>query len=161
MGRQRHFQASLKGLLTLGLLSVSSLMGANKLSVDLQGLPASASVDVIIQFTGPPSQADLAAISQAGGVMRQAMQSIHGALVTVKVGQLSGIANNPSINYISPDRKISSSLEFAEPTVNANTAFQYGWTGAGVGVAIIDSGVYYHADLKGRIVYSESFVPGD
>src|SRR3954462_6659333 len=161
MGRQRHFQASLKGLLTLGLLSVSSLMGANKLSVDLQGLPASASVDVIIQFTGPPSQADLAAISQAGGVMRQAMQSIHGALVTVKVGQLNGIAHNPNVLYISPDRKISSSLEFAEPTVNANIAFQYGWTGAGVGVAIIDSGVAFHPDLKGRIVYSESFVPTD
>src|SRR4051794_13951942 len=108
MGRQRHFRASLKLLLTLGLLSVSSLMAGNKLSMDLQGLPPSASVDVIIQFTGLPSQADLDAVSHAGGVMRQALQSIHGALFTVKVGQLNGIANNPHITYISPDRKISS-----------------------------------------------------
>ena len=45
--------------------------------------------------------------------------------------------------------------------MNANIAFQYGWTGAGVGVAIIDSGIYNHPDLRPRVVYSESFVPGD
>jgi serine protease AprX len=137
-------------------------MAANKLSTDLQRLSSSASVDVIIQFTGLPSQADLSAVSHAGGVLKQKFQSINGALFTIKAGQLQGLASNPNIRYISPDRKISSSLEFAEPAVNANTAFQNGWTGAGVGVAVIDSGVYSnHPDLKPRVVHSESFVSGD
>ena len=38
--------ASVKFFLTLGLLSVSSLMAANKMSPDLEGLPPTASVDV-------------------------------------------------------------------------------------------------------------------
>jgi len=44
---------------------------------------------------------------------------------------------------------------------------QYGLDGTGVGIAVIDSGVFNHDDLKtanglgSRIVYSESFIPGD
>src|SRR5207302_9463160 len=44
---------------------------------------------------------------------------------------------------------------------------QYGLDGTGVGVAIIDSGVFNHDDLQkssglgSRVVYSESFIPGD
>ncbi len=42
-----------------------------------------------------------------------------------------------------------------------------GLDGTGVGVAVIDSGVFNHDDLQkangtgSRIVYSESFIPGD
>src|SRR5207253_1912057 len=111
-----------------------------------------ASVDVIVQFTRSPSAADLTAVNQAGGLLKQTLRGIHGALFTLKASQLNAVAANPNIAYMSPDRKISGSLEFAEPTVNANIAFQYGWTGAGVGVAIIDSGIYNHADLKPRVV---------
>jgi serine protease AprX len=153
--------ALLKLLLTLGLFSVSSLVAANKVSAELHGLPPAASVDVIVQFTHPPSAADLKAVDHAGGVLKHSFQSIHGALFTLKAGQLNAIAANPNIAYVSPDRKLSGSLEFAEPTVNANIALKYGWTGAGVGVAIIDSGIYNHPDLRPRVVYSESFVPGD
>ena len=45
--------------------------------------------------------------------------------------------------------------------MDANVAFQSGFTGNGIGIAIIDSGINPHADLLGRIVYSESFVAGD
>jgi len=138
---RRNLRALLKPLLTVGLLSVSSLMAANKMSPDLQGLPASASVDVILQFTHPPSAVDLSAVNRAGGVVKQQFQSLNGALATLKAGQLKGLSANPNITYISLDRKLSGSLEFAEPTVNANVAFQYGWNGFGVGVAIIDSGI--------------------
>src|SRR5690348_6616069 len=159
-GRQ-HSGTSLKFLLMLGLLSASSARAGNKVSVDLQGLSPTDSADVIIQFTQSPSPNDLSAVNHAGGVLKKKFDRIHGALFTIKAGQLKGLASNPDITFISPDRKISGSLEFAEPTVNANIAFQSGWTGAGVGVAIINSGIYYHPDLKGRIVYSESFVSGD
>lgn len=150
-----------KLLLTIGLLSASNLLAASNVSADLQTLPPEASVNVIIQFTEAPSVADLTAVEHAGGVLKQSFHGIHGALFTLRAGQLKAIAANPNIAYVSPDRAVSGSLEFAEPTVNANIAFQYGWTGAGVGVAIIDSGIYNHDDLQGRIVHSESFVSGD
>src|SRR6476620_1743129 len=69
-----------KFLLTLGLLSVSSLMAANKMSPDLENLPPAASVDVILQFTHPPSAVDLSTIDRAGGLVKQKFQSLHGVL---------------------------------------------------------------------------------
>ena len=47
--------------------------------------------------------------------------------------------------------------------VNANTAFAYGWDG--IGVAIVDSGIANHPDLKNskgalRVVYQQDFVGG-
>jgi serine protease AprX len=159
---RRQSQSSLKFVVTLGLLSVSSLIAAPKLSKDLEALPPSASVNVILRFTRPPSAADMTTVSQLGGVLKTKFEHLNGALVSLKAGQLKALAANSNITYISPDRKISANLEFAEPTVNANTAFQYGWTGAGIGVAVIDSGVYYsHPDLRPRVVYSQSFVAGD
>jgi serine protease AprX len=148
----------LKLFITLGVLCASSLMGAT-LSHDLQGLPAGSSVDVIVQFTAPPSASDFAAIAAAGGNLKKRFSNIRGGLFTVPAAALHGIASNPRIFYISPDRKLSGSLEFAEPTVGANIALQYGWNGAGVGVAIIDSGIAInHPDLRQRVVYSENFV---
>ena len=158
---QRHLQPLLKSVVALGLLSVSSLIARPKMSADLQALSPTASVDAIVQFTHPPSADDMSSLGRVGGVLRRRFQSLNGALFTLKAAQLKTIAANPNIAYVSRDRSVSGSLEFAEPTVNANIAFQYGWTGAGVGVAVIDSGIYNHPDLRSRIVHSESFVPGD
>jgi serine protease AprX len=44
-------------------------------------------------------------------------------------------------------------------SADADQAYQAGFTGAGVGIAIIDSGIYSHPDLAGRVVYHQSFVP--
>ena len=49
--------------------------------------------------------------------------------------------------------------------VNANTAFAYGWDGTGIGLAIVDSGIANHPDLKTpkgalRVVYQQDFVGG-
>jgi serine protease AprX len=58
-------------------------------------------------------------------------------------------------------------MDYANPGVYADYAFNYGWKGAGIGVAIVDSGVYDHPDLKNsaclqsRIVYKANFVTTD
>ena len=80
---------------------------------------------------------------------------------------LDAVAALPNVVHISPDRPLKSTLDYSTAAVNANVAFTSGIVGTGVGVAIIDSGIDpLHPDLfdgKGnsRIVYSQSFVPGD
>ena len=79
---------------------------------------------------------------------------------------LEAIAASPNARYISPDRAVKSTLDDTTAAVNANAAYQSGFTGSGIGIAIIDSGVNLHPDLNGaggrsRIVYGESCVPGD
>src|ERR1051326_457684 len=148
--------------LMLGLLPVSSLFAAGKLSPDLAGLPPTGNLDVIVQFVSPPSASDLARIAQQGGHLKAQFQNIPSVVFSVPVAALNGIAADPRIRYISPDRKLAGALEFAEPTVGANIALQYGFDGGGVGVAVIDSGIAGdHPDLKPRVVYSQNFVSNE
>jgi serine protease AprX len=161
-GSTYRVSAWLASLLACAVLPVSSLRAAtDKLSDDLQGLAPGTSLDVIVQFTHTPSPADVASISAQGGIQKASFRNINAGLFHVPVAALQGLARNPAITWICPDRKVAGALEFAEPAINANIALQYGWNGAGVGVAVIDSGVYSHPDLNSRIAYSESFVPGD
>ena len=149
-------------LLALGLLPVMAAMGAGKLSADLQSLSPSASVDVIVQFTTPPSAADLSKVAQQGGRLKAKFRHIPAAAFTVPAAALKGMAADARVKYVSRDRKLAGALEFAEPAVGAQIALQYGWDGSGVGVAVIDSGIASdHPDLKTRVVYAESFVPDD
>jgi subtilisin family serine protease len=45
-------------------------------------------------------------------------------------------------------------------SANGEFLYQSGFTGAGVGIAIVDSGIYAHPDLASRVLYRQSFVPG-
>src|SRR5689334_12149003 len=78
--RRGRLQSSLKSVVTLGLVSVSTLIAGPKLSKDLEALPPSASVNVILRFTRPPSAADMTKVSPAGGVLKTKFERINGAL---------------------------------------------------------------------------------
>src|SRR5437588_1044245 len=78
------------------------------------------------------------------------------------------LSNQSNVVYISKDRPLAPFFDNAAPAVNASAAWKSNYTGAGIGVALIDSGVNNHPDLAttgflpfSRIVYNKSFVPGD
>jgi serine protease AprX len=144
----------------LGIVSAWPGLGG-QLSPDLRDLPPSTRVDVVVQFKHAPDGNDLNGIAGSGGRLKKTFKHVHGAVITVPVAALHGLISNPNVTYISLDRKLTGTLEFAEPTIGAATAFQFGWTGYGVGVAVIDSGIdSTHPDLQSRVVYSENFVDG-
>jgi serine protease AprX len=131
--------------------------------------PTTGTVQVIIVYQSAVTGANQAAVLAKGGSVRNVLNSVKGAVYTVDASALNAIAADPAVLHISPDRKMTGALEFANPTVNANIARQYGFDGTGIGIALIDSGVSDHPDLhtlkgtKGpptRVVYSQSFVPG-
>lgn len=44
--------------------------------------------------------------------------------------------------------------------LQAESAWQEGWTGKGIGVAVLDTGIGRHPDLKNRVMYFKDFVNG-
>jgi serine protease AprX len=91
-----------------------------------------------------------------------ASKAIH---VKVPASVIPVLKANPAVKYVSPNRPTTKFLDLTTAAVNANLAWQYGWDGTGVGVAVIDSGVIPKNDLTGtngtsRIVYSENFATG-
>jgi serine protease AprX len=64
------------------------------------------------------------------------------------------------VTYISLDRSVAGTLDYTAAAVDAPLAWSYGLDGTGVGIAVIDSGVYSHPDLASRVVYRQSFIGG-
>src|SRR6266478_5485538 len=162
-------------LLALVTLLVAGLCLADgkkpKLSNDLNALKGSdngAMVDVIIQFNQTPTDAHHQKVQNKGGVLKTKLDFIKGAHYSVPVESLDALADDPDVTYISPDRRLSGALDQTAAAVNANVAWQSGWDGTGIGVAVIDSGITGHSDLYGtggsggklRIIYSQDFVGG-
>ncbi len=59
--------------------------------------------------------------------------------------EIERLASDPDVAYIAPDQEIrATSLDRGPESVGAYQAQDLGWSGAGIGVAIIDSGISYH-----------------
>ena len=121
--------------------------------------------DVIVQYNTAPSQSELIALGPMS-TNRKQFTHVNAVSTRLSATQIQTIILDPNVKYVSPNRVTKGSLDITTSTVNANVAWGLGYTGTGVGVAVIDSGIYAHDDLKtasgsgSRIVYSQSFVPG-
>src|SRR3989441_150505 len=169
----------LLALITLLAAGLSLADGnKHKLSKDVDALQSGANgatVDVIIQFSHVPTDAQHGKVQAKGGALKRKLDVIKGAHYSVPVESLQTLADDPDIAYISLNRPVShtstSTLDYTPETVNAPVAWQqWGLDGTGVGVAVIDSGVTAVGDLYwwipanqtygSRVVYSQNFVPG-
>ena len=107
---------------------------------------------VIIRLAGgvaaPP--AIISEIADSGGALRRPLAIVHGQVADVPHAALPRVAANPAVARISLDRMVSGSLELASAAVGATAVREgLGYDGAGVGVAIIDSGIAeWHDDLS-------------
>jgi serine protease AprX len=145
--------------------SVQQALIAAKLSSDLKQVDPEAPLDVIVQYHQLPSAMDPVA---EGLTIKADLPVVSARLLTVKGSDLKSLASNANVTYISPDRQVKGALDHVVTGVNADLAYSNGWNGTGVGIAVVDSGVSTISDLNSdgnyqpsRIVYSQSFVPGD
>jgi serine protease AprX len=165
-------------LLAAGLLLLSSVAALaehhGKIAADFGQFPVhrDGTVDVIIQFNQTPTDVQHQKVQNKGGVLKTKLDFIKGAHYSVPVGSVEALADDPDVAYISPDRRLNGLLDNTARAVNANVAWQSGWDGTGITVAVIDSGITTNisssADLyssgggggKLRILYSQDFVGG-
>src|SRR5438270_6656747 len=121
---------------------------AGKLARDLPQSPNAGKIDVIIQFNQMPTSAHHAKVHGKGGELtRDLSNAIKGAAYSVPAARLKELSADPDVKYISPNRKLNASLDAASPALGMDLARSYGWTGQGIGIAVIDSGVASHPDL--------------
>src|SRR5438034_708189 len=85
---------------------------------------------------------------------------------TVRAHHLEAFANNPAVLSISVDAPLDA-LQIApttflptEQVVRDSVSLPGAWTGAGIGVAVIDSGIEPSADFAGRITAFYDFTRG-
>jgi serine protease AprX len=147
-------------LLTSGQLVFAS-SNNSKIAPDVPTGSPLTMTPVIIQFKAAPSASDLNSWGSSGQVVRS-FPSIHAFHVVLPEILIPIIASLPDVAYISPaNRHMNGLLDVTTQTVGANQAWSSGYTGAGIGVAVVDSGIAAHPDLGSRIVYSQSFATGE
>jgi serine protease AprX len=158
-------------VLTLTPMAQAAAGGAHgqKLAADLANFPVNpdGTVSVIIQFNQAPKAKHLAQLSAQGGHVKFTLNQINALAVRVPLSALQWLNGHSDVLYVSPDRPNKVASDDDIPAVMDDVARQqYGLDGTGVGIALIDSGVYDHDDLQkstggSRIVYNESFIPND
>ncbi len=160
------------GLALLVLSAMPSYAGPTaKISRDLEQRAAGANsmVTVIVQFRQMPGDASLKTMQLGGAAIKSKLHTIRAVMMRVPVSMLANLAKDPNVAYITPDRPVSmtwGSEDYSTAVEADVAAAQFAFDGTGVGVAVIDSGVADHGDLHNangasRVVYSQSFVPGD
>lgn len=108
------------------------------------------------------------AVTNGGGSPKHGLGIVGGVSARIKGTYLLKLTRDADVDYVVKDRHMRAQfdpvLDSAKATtpgtleINAPQAWsQLGVTGQGVGVAIVDSGVYPHPDLAGRIVASIDF----
>src|SRR5207302_1152456 len=128
---------------------------------------SASNIDVIVRFSHPPTKDDMQLIGSYGQVKNQTLDVINCVYVSLSPSSILSLASVPGITYISPNRSLHGALDITTQTVAANLAWQFGYNGSNVGVAVIDSGITPRHDLTGsngvtsRVVYSRSFVAGE
>jgi serine protease AprX len=80
----------------------------------------------------------------------------------VKAGELKALEEDPRVEAIWPDKPVYALLDVSVPLIRAPQVWEKGFTGRGIKVAVVDTGIdYEHPDFSGRILAYTSFVGGD
>ncbi|MGP8160313.1 MAG: S8 family serine peptidase [Candidatus Dormibacteria bacterium] len=148
---KRRTRAVLTGLLTAGVAIASATMSVA--AAPLPAGPPSAPVPVIVR--GAPGS--LAAVdrdvSEAGGRVTEQIPLITASAAEVPGGAIGWLSAQPGIVEVTPDGPVQlasasyspttdpGSLYNVEQSLGVDQAWEDGYTGSGVGVALIDTGV--------------------
>ncbi|HEX6544915.1 MAG TPA: S8 family serine peptidase [Bryobacteraceae bacterium] len=109
-------------------------------------------------------------LNSAGGLLNGTVNLVFNVLnavvYTLPASQIPTLANDPNVTYVSPDRTLTGQMDYSSAAVKATAAWQSHLTGAGIGVAVIDSGIDASPDLSllgllPRIVYTQDFTGGN
>ena len=142
--------------------------GERKLAPELDAAK-SGTVRVIVQTKGRPTAAQDSAINAKGGSKRKSLDALDALVADVPAAALSELAARSDVLYVSPDRRVRAQMDVTKEAVGANLVQDGvfaapGFTGKGVGIAVIDSGISNHPDFmkngKSRVVASVNFTNG-
>ena len=158
-----------------GTLSLANAGNHPRIGRDVN-TTTSSSESVLVKYNASPSSGSMLTAKAIGAVVSGSLSNVMNSVGYSIPGNLipALVAADSNIVYVMLDHPLQvagswngSLPDFGWRTVGADQATSvFGMTGTGVGVAVIDSGMDNLDDLKdanghSRIVYSQSFVPGD
>ena len=157
----RNIQQTVSILGIVALLSVSSAASAGgRLSERAKEVLANRPLDMvelIVTYRQAPGPNDRASVVNNGGHIRHEFKLIKGHAITVPAQAAKALENNPNVERVSNDEPVDvmatkPAKSLPSPILTAFPGLEQSpYTGAGIGVAVIDSGMRSHPDKKPTI----------
>ncbi len=154
----------LKLSLVITLLSSLALFAPTQVSG--LGVNGNEKVKVLIGFKNKPGKSEKALIKALGGEVRYAYEIIPTIAASLPEAAIANLERNPNVTMIEPDVTVYANDELANTwgvdRIEADLVQAAGNTGAGVKVAVIDSGIDIdHPDLAANYKGGYDFVNKD
>ena len=128
------------------------------------GAKATEMVKVIVQYKQIPQAAEEGRAQRLGGRLNHRLHSVKGIALTIPVNALPALEADPEVLSVSVDHPMKGLDDVSDVATGVPSAWSAGYNGAGIGVAVIDSGINdSHPDLKdsteshSRVVYRQDF----
>jgi serine protease AprX len=129
-----------------------------------QATAANETLKVIVQYRQTPTAAHYAKMQARGATLRAKLHLVKGAAFTIPASILPELEADNEIVAVSVDHPLHGLDEITDAATNVPSAWNAGYNGAGIGVAVIDSGINdSHPDLwnaaqtHSRVVYHQDF----
>ena len=166
MFSKRFYAVVLTSLFVFSYTSITTEAMASQSSSEAAATPNSSAdfEDVIVRFKDKPGQAELHAFKGLGGDVSNVFTIIPAISGRLPAKAIEALKNNPQVEVVEPDYLVQA-LEYSAENelgnswgaehINADAALTTGYSGEGVKVAVLDSGVNFnHADLSDNFVFS-------
>ena len=129
-----------------------------------QGTAATQTVKVIVQYKQVPQSAQVGRLQGLGGHLRTRLNLVRGVAFTIPVSALPALEADPEVLSVSVDHPLKGMDDYTDAAMNVSAAWNSGYDGTGISVAVIDSGINdNHPDLwdttesYSRVVYHQDF----
>src|SRR3984893_15244595 len=120
-------------------------------------------VKVIVQYRQVPTRAHYATMRGRGGRLQTKLHMIKSAAFTIPVSALAALEADPEVVSVTIDHPMNVMDDLTNDATGVDSAWNAGFNGAGIGVAVIDSGINdSHPDLRNpdgtsRVIYHQDF----
>ena len=128
------------------------------------GAAANETVSVIVQYKQLPQAEQEGRVQRLGARLNHRLHMVKGIALTIPVNALPALEADPEVLSVSVDHPMKGLDDVSDVATGVPAAWSAGYNGAGVGVAVIDSGINdSHPDLwdstesYSRVVYHQDF----
>jgi len=129
-----------------------------------QGMTANETVRVIVQYKQIPQAEQEGRMQRLGGRLGHRLGMVKGIALTIPSSALPALEADPEVLSVSIDHPMKGLDDVTDAATNVNAAWNAGFDGTGVGVAVIDSGIndsnqdlWNSSETHTRVVYRQDF----
>ncbi|RIL08745.1 alkaline serine protease [bacterium] len=139
-------------------MNAAKLHGALAATVSAKSMGVVGALPIIVKTRpGPVARGEMAILATVDACQQYGLVNARAVMATPEV--IAQLTQDPTVDMIWPDLPVHAWLDDAVPLVHAPRVWESGFTGQGVRVAVLDTGIDpAHPDFSGRIAAYRDFV---